>query len=80
MLKELRKYFETTPIDQLVEEWSSLEGYSKNSPSMDELVEYWGVPYDCLKYQVAHFVDPEELKNTTDIDSQFRESFFLFYI
>lgn len=76
MINELKKYMENTPIEDLLNEWVNLDGYSKLSPSVDELMSEWSAYYDPGKIPKVKFEQPIVLENKTNKDSKFSESFF----
>lgn len=77
MIDELKKYLKETPIEDLVKEWMDENDYSKSSPSVDQLIEEWSCFYDNPEsFPKVSFEEPKTVKNRTDKDSKFVESFF----
>ncbi len=73
MLEELKKYFETTPREKVLEDWAKTEAFDQVGPTMDEFL-----TQTRLYYQV-YSSDPLQgyLINNIEYSPKYSSGFFL---
>ena len=72
MIEELKKELKRTPIEQLRQEWMSIQKNTSVGPKVSEVLQHWNNYYGHYHYEIKETLQNEIIKKTP----KFSEFFF----